>query len=292
MAQSFVLSSAAGAGIVRPFLKWAGGKTRVAASIARVLDDLPGDRLVEPFVGSGAVFLNLPRFRRLLLADANADLVELYRHVAERPDELVAEGRRLFVPSNNERAAYVALRDEFNSSRAHDLRRAALFIYLNRHCFNGLCRYNRSGGFNVPFGRYASVGFPEEEIRGFHARLASAAEVRLVQADFRQLLRDELRPGDVVYADPPYVPLSATASFTAYAEGGFRHADQVALAAAARAAAAAGIPVLLSNHDTPVVRELYAGAGISSFPVRRSISRDADNRQPVSELLALMRPAV
>jgi DNA adenine methylase len=274
----------------RPFLKWAGGKTRVMSHIRRALDAVPGDRLVEPFVGSGAVFLNLPRFRRLVLADANADLVGLYRLVAERPDDLVSEGRILFVPSNNERAAYFALRDEFNASTAFSLRRAALFVYLNRHGFNGLCRYNSSGGFNVPFGRNATIGFPEAEIRGFHTRLAAADEVRIVHADFRQVMREELCPGDVVYADPPYVPLSATASFTAYAEGGFGHAEQVALAEAARKAASRGVPVLLSNHDTAFVRELYAGAEVTSFPVRRSISRDAENRQSVSELLALMRP--
>jgi DNA adenine methylase len=276
--------------VVRPFLKWAGGKTRVVPHIRRVLASVAGDRLVEPFVGSGAVFLNLPRFRRLLLADANADLVCLYRHVLERSDDLIAEGRTLFVPTNNERAAYFALRDEFNASPAFGLRRAALFVYLNRHCFNGLCRYNSKGGFNVPFGRYAMVGFPEEEIRRFHARLASAEEVRIEHADFRQVMRDELRPGDVVYADPPYVPLSATASFTAYAEGGFGHAEQVALAEAAREAAGRGNPVLLSNHDTPVVRDLYAGARVESFPVRRSISRDGGTRSDVAEVLALMRP--
>lgn len=286
------LESTPDAGVVRPFLKWAGGKTRVVPHIRRLLDGVPGDRLAEPFVGSGAVFLNLPRFRRLLLADASADLVGLYRHVHERPDDLIAEGRSLFVPTNNQRAAYFALRDEFNASPAFGLRRAALFIYLNRHCFNGLCRYNSKGGFNVPFGRYATVGFPEEEIRLFHARLAAAEEVRIEHADFRQVLRDELRPGDVVYADPPYVPLSATACFTAYAEGGFGHAEQVALAEAAREAAGRGIPVLLSNHDTPLVRELYSGAEVESFPVRRSISRDGDTRVDVAEVLALMRRGV
>jgi DNA adenine methylase len=284
------VDSAADETVVRPFLKWAGGKTRVVPLIRRRLGTVPGGRLVEPFVGSGAVCLNFPRFRRLLLADANADLVGHYRHVADRVDELVDEGRRLFVSTNNERAACFALREEFNSSPAFGLRRAALFVYLNRHGFNGLCRYNSKGGFNVPFGRHATVGFPEEEIRRFHDRPASADEVRIEHADFRQVMRDELRAGDVVCADPPYVPLGATASFTTYAEGGFGHAEQLALAQAAHEAAGRGIPVLLSNHDTPVVRDLYAGAEVESFPVRHSISRDGDNRAAVAEVLALMRP--
>jgi DNA adenine methylase len=122
--------------VVRPFLKWAGGKTRVVPHIRRLLDGVPGDRLVEPFVGSGAVFLNLPRFRRLLLADANADLVGLFRHVAERPDDLVAAGRRLFVPANNERAAYFSLRDEFNRSPAFGLRRGDAPAQIHVHQFD------------------------------------------------------------------------------------------------------------------------------------------------------------
>lgn len=271
----------------RPFLKWAGGKTLVVPRIRAALDDVDGDRLVEPFVGSGAVFLNLTRFRRLLLADANADLVALYRVVHTEMDALVAEARSLFTPANNTRDAYERLRSEFNAAPIGDLTRAARFIYLNRHGFNGLCRYNASGGFNVPFGRYASPGFPEAELRAVHARLAEAEQVEILHADFRSIFADQLAVGDVVYADPPYVPLSATASFTSYSADGFGESDQRALADAARTAAGRGTPVLLSNHDTPVVRALYEGAAFTSFPVRRSISRDGATRGAVAEVLAL-----
>ncbi len=274
----------------RPPLKWAGGKTRVVPRIRAALEGVLGERLVEPFVGSGAVFLNLPRFRRLLLADANADLVALYRHVLEAPDTLLAEARGLFTPPHNTRAAYEALRAEFNATPIGEVGRAARFLYLNRHGFNGLCRYNASGGFNAPFGRYAGPTLPEVELRAMHRRLTEAESVEIVHADFRSIFAARLAAGDVVYADPPYVPLSATSSFTSYAAKGFSGVDQEALAQAARDAAARGIPVLLSNHDLPVVRVLYAGAHLTSFPVRRSISRDGATRGEVSEVLALYTP--
>jgi DNA adenine methylase len=273
----------------RPFLKWAGGKTLVVPRIRAALDAVGADRLVEPFVGSGAVFLNLPRFRRLLLADANADLVALYSFVHTEPDALVDAARALFTAANNTRTSYDRLRAELNAAPVGDLRRAARFIYLNRHGFNGLCRYNASGGFNVPFGRYKAPGFPEAELRAMHARLAEAEQVEILNVDFRAVFEERLEDGDVVYADPPYVPLSAAASFTSYSADGFGTADQQALADAARVAAARGIPVLLSNHDTPAVRDLYAGATITSFPVRRSISRDGSTRGEVAEVLALFR---
>lgn len=272
---------------LRPFLKWAGGKTRVVPRLREALAEVEGDRLVEPFVGSGAVFLNLPRFRRLLLADANADLVGVYRHVLADLDGLLAEARALFTPSHNTRDAYLAVRAEFNALDIGGRDRAARFLYLNRHGFNGLCRYNAAGGYNVPFGRYAAPALPEAQLRAVHRRLVEAEHVEIVHADFRDVFAAHVRIGDVVYADPPYVPLSATASFTAYARQGFEAADQAELAAAARGAAGRGIPVLVSNHDLPSVRALYAGARVTSFPVRRSISRDGATRAEVAELLAL-----
>ncbi len=273
--------------VIRPFLKWAGGKTRVVPHLRRALDPLDAERLVEPFVGSGAVFLNLPRFRKLLLADANGDLIDLYRAVAYDWDAFMAEVRPLFVPQNNARAAYLALREEFNASPAGSIARAARFVYLNRHGFNGLCRYNARGGFNVPFGRYAKPALPEAALQAFHARIQTAESVRIEHADFRDVFASMLEEGDVVYADPPYVPLSATASFTAYAARAFGDAQQRALVEASRAAASRGVAVVISNHDVARVRELYAGAELASFPVARTISCAGGSRAPVKEVTAV-----
>lgn len=269
---------------VRPFLKWAGNKYRI---IERVKARLPaGRRLVEPFTGSGAVFLNTD-YPRYLLADGNKDLIDLYRTLQTEGEAFITDCRRLFRPGNNTAEAYYRLRAEFNA--CHDIRRrATLFVYLNRHGYNGLCRYNAKGGFNVPFGRYKQPYFPAAEMLAFHHKARRAV---FKHETFEQTLR-RLRGGDVVYCDPPYVPLSLSSSFTAYHADGFSLAQQQQLADLAAAAAGRDIPVLISNHDTPFTRDAYRGADIELLSVQRSISCQGHKRGYVGELLALYRAAV
>ncbi|MFP4606985.1 Dam family site-specific DNA-(adenine-N6)-methyltransferase [Thiohalospira sp.] len=264
----------------RPFLKWAGNKHR---SLDRILPRLPaGERLIEPFAGAAAVTLaaDYPAYR---LVDSNPDLIGLFRAVRDGGEAFIQRARALF-EDGNDADLYYARRAAFNAE-ADPVERAALFLYLNRHGYNGLCRYNRRGGFNVPFGRHARPYFPERELAAF-ARQAREREVDLAVGDFETEL-DAARPGDVVYCDPPYAPLSTTADFTAYAPGPFADDAQARLAAAARRAAERGVPVVISNHDTPVVREYYRDADLDSFPVARTISRQGDSRRPVAEVLAL-----
>jgi DNA adenine methylase len=277
-------SGAAGGGGAKPFLKWAGGKARLAAQILALLP--PGERLVEPFVGSAALFLAAPH-RRALLADANGDLIAVYRTLQREGEGFIAACRPLFTPEANTRACYEARRAAFNAARDEGAR-ARLFVYLNKHCYNGLCRYNKRGEFNVPFGRYAGPGFPEAELRAFLRRLA-AAETTFVHAPFAQVMA-QAEAGDVLYCDPPYVPLSATAHFTAYSAAPFGPAEQELLAEQARQLARRGVPVLISNHDTPATRALYHDATVvEALQVRRHISRDGATRASVGELLVLYR---
>ena len=267
----------------RPFLKWPGGKYRIAARIQAYLP--AGRRLVEPFVGSAAVFLNTD-YAAACLSDVNPDLINLYRAVQTEGETFVASARGLFTAEHNRADRYYAHRARFN--RATDpWERALLFLYLNRHGYNGLVRYNRAGQFNVPFGRYLRPYFPEAEILAF---AAAAPRASLQAQDFRAAMA-AAAPGDVVYCDPPYLPLSATANFRDYAGGGFTVQDQAELADRARMLAARGIPVLVSNHDTPESLALYAGARVERFAVRRSISRDGQRRGAAQELLALFLPA-
>lgn len=268
---------------MRPFLKWAGGKHRLVGRIRDLLP--PGKRLIEPFVGSGAVFLNTT-YDRYLLADANPDLIALYSALQADGPRFIEACRALFTPDANNRAVYDQRRAEFNA--AQDPRvRARLFVYLNKHCYNGLCRYNRAGQFNVPFGRYARVAFPQEEMAAFAARAARAV---FICSPFEAVM-EQAGPGDVVYCDPPYLPLSPTANFTAYSAGSFGLGEQRRLACAARTLARRGVPVLISNHDTPLARDLYAGAAAYySFRVRRHISQKGDQRGDVAEALALFLP--
>lgn len=263
-------------------LKWAGNKTRITGEI---LSRLPtGKRLVEPFTGSAAVFMQAD-YPSYLLAEGNADLTSLYSLLKSHGEALIEATRSLFTPDNNQHSRYLALREEFNHSQ-QALRRAALFIYLNRHGYNGLCRYNKKGGFNVPFGSYKSPLFPEEQMRRF---MLKAKHAKVVQQDF-SLTMQQAKAGDVIYCDPPYLPLSATANFTAYDKNDFSLTQQQQLADLAMACRQRGIPVLISNHDTPLARTLYADAQITTLQVDRFISCKVGGRGKIGELLALYMP--
>ena len=262
----------------RPFLKWAGGKYRL---LDKLEPHLKGRKLIEPFVGSGAVFLNLG-FERYLLGDINPDLINLYQCLKKERGKFIRYARSFFTPEANTKEHYLEVRHKFNNGVV-GRRRAAMFVYLNRHGFNGLCRYNKSGGFNVPFGRYAKPYFPEKEMLHF---IKMAKHATFVCDDFAALM-NRSRRGDVVYCDPPYVPLSPTASFTSYAAQGFSYDQQIELAYRAEHLANRGVKVIISNHDNAITRKIYENAVIESFPVRRFISCDGNSRGNAKELLAV-----
>jgi DNA adenine methylase len=266
-------------GPVRPFLKWAGNKFRILDKVKKRLPE--GKRLVEPFTGSGAVFLNTD-YESYLLCDSNRDLVDLYTLLREEGPAFIELARKLFTPKNNSPERYYALREEFNQCN-DPARRAALFIYLNRHGYNGLCRYNAGGGFNVPFGRYKRPYFPAEEMLAFHRKSQRA---RFVQQDFVATL-SQVRKGDVIYCDPPYVPLSPSANFTSYSAGGFNLEQQAHLASLSEQLSTRGIPVLISNHNTSFARQIYGNAELHRFFVQRYISCNGKARSKAGELLAL-----
>lgn len=264
----------------RAFLKWAGGKYPLLDDIKKHLPE--GDCLIEPFAGAGSVFLNTD-YPHYLLADINSDLIDLYTIVQQRADEYVEETRLMFHPRNNEETAYYAFRAEFNQS-TDKFRRAVLFLYLNRHCYNGLCRYNLRGEFNVPFGRYRKPYFPEEELYFFAEH---AQKARFVCQSYDVSMKNAVE-GSVVYCDPPYAPLSATANFTAYHTASFNAVQQLHLAELAEALYQQRIPVLISNHDTVLTRQWYHNATeFHKLQVRRNISRNGSTRNKVDELLAL-----
>ncbi len=263
----------------RAFLKWAGGKYSL---VEKINAQLPvANKLIEPFVGAGSVFLNSD-YPHYVLNDINPDLISLYNLLKQQPDVLINDLKAFFTPEHNKEATYYALREEFNQTTdAHY--RALLFVYLNRHGYNGLCRYSLSGRFNVPFGRYKRPYFPEREMYVFAEKSQHA---KFTCLPFEKVFQ-RARKGSVIYCDPPYAPISKTALFTSYAAKQFSLACQNKLATLAkRAAYKRGIPVLISNHDLPLTRQLYNGAHISTLNVKRSISQKGHKRKPVSELLA------
>jgi DNA adenine methylase len=273
------LTKREGGAVVKPFLKWPGGKYRILEQVKSKL--VPGQRLIEPFVGSGAVFLNT-EYPEYLLSDINEDLINLYIVLQREGEAFINYCSEFFIPENNIETRFYELRDEFNNTN-DALLKAALFVYLNKHGYNGLCRYNSNGGFNVPFGRYTKPYFPREEMLYFFTKSQNAV-IRC--QDFRQTMR-QARRGDVIYCDPPYVPLSPTSNFTSYSAGGFGEREQLELADRARALARQGITVVISNHNTEFVLAAYEEAEIETFEVRRFISCDGANRNKVGELLAV-----
>lgn len=265
----------------KPFLKWPGGKFKLVERIQNKLDT--GKRFVEPFVGSGAVFLNT-NYKEYLLADTNPDLINLYLQVQKNEKNFIDYCQSFFSEENNNEERYYQFRTKFNSTRNTRLK-SALFLYLNRHCYNGLCRYNSKHKFNTPFGRYKKPYFPKVEIENFHQ---ASQKATFIHAEFAETMK-KIKRGDVVYCDPPYAPLSKTAYFTDYFAGGFGWEQQIHLAEWASKLSKKGIPVIISNHNTDNTQALYkkAGAKTEKFLVRRTISCNTNKRNKVEELLAV-----
>lgn len=260
----------------RPFLKWAGGKAKLLASICALAPPDFGT-YYEPFVGAGALFFRLAH-RPSVIGDVNTKLITTYRALQFDPDSVI---RRLRTYVNEEKF-YYAIREK-NFAVGPDAERAADFIFCNRVGFNGLFRENGKGQFNVPFGRNPRATLCDED------RLISVAtalqEMEIRSGDFAETVRSA-REGDFVYFDPPYMPISATSSFTGYSADGFSYADQVRLRDVARDLKSRGVSVVLSNSSAPVVYDLYRGDFvIHEVMAPRAISASAESRGPVKELL-------
>ena len=276
---------------MRPFLKWAGGKGQLVPDLlARAPRRI--ETYYEPFVGGGAMFFALAGDpgrapRRAVLNDANGELVTVYEVIRDHAAKLVARLEALATPylaaAAEERAAiYYAQRARVPEDRV-DI--AARFIFLNKTCFNGLYRVNRRGEFNVPHGRYLAPRVLDEPT----LRAASAAlrGVRVESGDF-EAVTAEAQPGDFVYFDPPFEPLSRTSSFTGYTAAGFSRVDQLRLRWLIDDLTDRGVSVLLSNSWAAWIIGLYDGAGRYRFeelPARRAINSRGAGRGPIGELL-------
>lgn len=276
---------------MKPVLKWAGGKSRLAGQIAEVFAGRCEGTYFEPFLGSAAVYLHLRErglVERAVLSDANAKLVAVHQAVRDRLDDVLAELDRL--PREDWRERYYDVREAYNEGPFEGPGHAARFLWLNRAGYNGLYRENRQGRFNVPVGRYARLSLPDVEHFRKVSALLQSAEIR--HASFEDVLAQAGRR-DQVYCDPPYVPLTATACFTGYCSSPFGLEQQQQLAEDAHKAAQKGAHVVLSNHDLPVVRnELYPNDKGFRHVVRprvaRSISRGKRGR--VAEVIAAIGP--
>lgn len=263
----------------RSFLKWPGNKYHC---LKMILPEFPqAERLIEPFTGSATVFLNTA-FPKNILAEQNEDLINLFSSIKKEGLEFIKYSSAFFTDANNAEEKYYLFRDQFNSA-SDPIERSALFLYLNKHGFNGLCRYNSQGIYNVPFGLYAKPYFPQKELELFMHKSSTA---KFKHADFEDTFK-RAKPGDLIYCDPPYSPLVQESNFSGYTGKKFGKEEHLKLAKLAKKAAKRNIRVIISNHDTEFTREQYQGATIKSFEVNRFISREASKRLPVKELLAI-----
>ena len=263
-----------------PIVKWAGGKGRLLTQLkSRLPPGFGRRRYLEPFIGGGALFFSLTP-SRAILSDVNTALIETYRAVRDQVDEVLVRLERL--ASGHCKENFYETRARYNREELESVDRAATFLYLNKTCFNGLHRVNRRGEFNVPFGRYKNPRILDVARLRAASRLLGGAELK--NAPFEHVL-ETARPGDFVYFDPPYVPMSDTANFTNYAQNGFGPEDQARLRDVYRQLDRRGCHLMLSNSDVPEVRKLYQGFSIDIVSAPRAISCDARNRKAVHEVV-------
>ena len=275
-----------------PFLKWAGGKRRLLPEIDKLIP-VSISRYFEPFFGGGTLFFSLTRKGikfDAYLSDINDELINTYVIVRDRIEKLIdvlntyQEKYR-----DSPKEFYKQLRDgkEFSFSKDDRVNRAARFITLNRTCFNGLYRENRQGMFNVPIGSYKNPTICNSDNLTMVSLCLRQSEAEISVGDYRDLLLNKVRKDDFIYLDPPYSPTSRTASFTGYTNSGFTNKDQEELANIFKKLDKWGCMVLLSNSDTPLVRELYSDYAnyTIEFDVLRCINSKGDRRSGHKELL-------
>ena len=268
----------------RPFIKWAGGKTRL---IEQYQPFLPTqfERYHEPFLGGGALFFYLaPQLqaqgKRAFLSDLNPELVNVYQCVRDEVDDLIE--RLSEHKQQHDQTHYYEVRSQL---QAEPVARAARFIYLNKTCYNGLYRENSKGLFNVPMGRYKNPKICAPDLLRAASSALQIAEIS--ERPFSTVLERARDSGDFVYFDPPYHPLSETSRFTAYSRYRFGEDQQRALRDTIAQLAARGAKVLTSNSDCPFIRELYADFEVKTINAARSINSKASKRGKITEVLAI-----
>lgn len=261
-----------------PFLKWAGSKRQLVPELLKRIPAKYGTYF-EPFLGGGSMFFALQP-TRAVLSDLNGRLIRTYCGVRDHVENVIGILRGYSRQHSEE--FYYDMR-----SRAVDHYAAGLapwFIYLNKSGFNGLYRVNKTGRFNVPWGKHDKYAPDEDNLRACADALKNAVLARSVFESVAAA-HGGARAGDLVYMDPPYVPVSSTANFTSYTKDGFGPEDQKRVARVARELKDRGVHVIASNAGTDEVRELYRGFKIEEVGARRNINSKGDRRGPVKEFI-------
>jgi DNA adenine methylase len=277
---------------MKSLIKWVGGKTQLLPELLRVFPKSI-ENYYEPFLGGGAVFFALASskehpFVMAHLNDLNEELVNTYTQVAhdhERLCLLLTQWKEMYL--KDPKTFYYDVRKD-DPKTMLPLDRAARFIFLNKTGFNGLYRVNKSGGFNVPWGKHENPTlFDQDNIEACSRVLRKA---KITSGDYTRIL-DRAGIGDLVYFDPPYVPLNPTSNFTSYTSDGFTIENQKQLASTFRELSDRGVHVVLSNSDTEVIRDLYKEFAILTIFARRAVNSKGSGRGPVNEVLVLSKTA-
>jgi DNA adenine methylase len=276
--------------LVRPFLKWAGGKRQLLPEIVKYVPKMTSKHTYyEPFIGGGALLFELQP-PKAVINDTNKELINCYKVIRDSLDELMEELSK--DKYSNSETSYYEMRDLDRSTKKYEIlsevEKAARIIYLNKTCYNGLFRVNSQGQFNVPFGRYKNPNFLDDAVLRAVNKYLNSNDITLLNQDFAEAVKDAKR-GDFVYFDPPYDPVSETASFTGYDVNGFNRNEQERLKKVFDDLTVKGCKVMMSNSCTDFILDLYKHYQDTTKKVRatRSINSNALKRGMVDELLVL-----
>ena len=269
----------------QPLVKWAGGKRQLQTRILDIFPSFDG-KYYEPFLGGAAIFFALNP-TKAVLSDVNVGLINLYESVRGQHLELLNECSKLERKFNSlddveKSEMFYKIRESYNASDRQGIKVAAQFLFLNKAGFNGIYRENASGGFNVPFGKKKSISLASLE--NLEAAAKALKSVKLMVSGYDKSV-SSAKTGDLVYFDPPYVPLSITSAFTGYTKEGFGLTQQEELAATFRELDSRGVKVALSNSKTDIVKKLYKGFNFHELSATRQISARTSGRNNVLEYL-------
>ena len=264
----------------KPVLKWAGGKSRV---LPQLVNHFPCNcvRYIEPFIGGGAVYFALKKNIPAIVNDFNGELINLYKVIRDSPNELMLSLDKM--TANYSEEYYYSLRSQH---LLESIEVASRTVFLNKTGFNGLYRQNLKGEFNVPFGKRAKCPalYDRDNLIAASKKLKLA---EIINGDFEEVI-DGAQPGDFIYCDPPYEPLSATSSFNSYTGGGFSQADQRRLKDACQKAAERGVFVAVSNSSADFILHLYKDQDVRKIRAKRAINSKGDSRGEIEEVLVLL----
>ena len=268
---------------LQPFTKWTGGK-RQLLSVIRELMPKTYNRYFEPFVGGGALFFDLAP-KDAVINDFNAELINCYQQIKDNPQELI-EILKVHQEYNS-KEYYLDLRSADRDERIDmmsEVQRAARILYMLRVDFNGLYRVNSKNQFNVPYGRYKNPKIVDENLVSAISTYLNNNQIEIKKGDFEKAVLD-VQPGDFVYFDPPYIPLSETSAFTSYTHEGFSYDDQVRLRDTFKTLSDAGAYVMLSNSSSFLVEELYRDFNIHHVEAIRTNGAKSSSRGKISEII-------